>query len=228
MVSLGNDGVTLGRRNSPSLNYARFSPEFAKTKDGNFIGGQFCDGRANNLQHQAPCWTRARWGLKSRKVTDTNFGKEDYIAQISLMENQRYKMRNRPAVTDPCSLSKSKIFAPFSSKYDRFLRGEVALTQTEELGRLLFFSQQFTNCNQCHQLQSIPGAKMETFLIIATIILAFPRIQSLPNISRNVATNPTDLGLYANPNVNAPTMRGKFKTPTLRNIAVTGPYIMGI
>ena len=33
------------------------------------------------------------------------------------------------------------------------LRGEVELTQTEELGRLLFFSQQFTNCNQCHQLR---------------------------------------------------------------------------
>ena len=47
----------------------------------------------------------------------------------------------------------SEAFQPFDSKYDRYLRGEVELTQTEELGRLLFFSQQFTNCNQCHQLR---------------------------------------------------------------------------
>ncbi|MCH2186497.1 methylamine utilization protein MauG, partial [Myxococcota bacterium] len=34
-----------------------------------------------------------------------------------------------------------------------------------------------------------------------------------------------DLGLLENPAVNDPTMAGKFKVPTLRNVAVTGPYM---
>ena len=34
-----------------------------------------------------------------------------------------------------------------------------------------------------------------------------------------------DEGLLANPQVNDPAQRGKFRTPTLRNVAVTGPYM---
>ena len=43
------------------------------------------------------------------------------------------------------------------------LRGEEKLTGQEELGRLLFFSQQFTNCNICHQLKPTPAREGETF-----------------------------------------------------------------
>jgi cytochrome c peroxidase len=61
------------------------------------------------------------------------------------------------------AFERTDTFAPFDSKYDRFLRGEAELTDQEELGRLLFFSQQFTNCNQCHQLRKSAIDPRETF-----------------------------------------------------------------
>ena len=44
------------------------------------------------------------------------------------------------------AFERTDAFAPFDSKYDRFLRGEATLSREEELGRVLFFSEQFTNC----------------------------------------------------------------------------------
>ena len=61
------------------------------------------------------------------------------------------------------AFERTPAFAPFDSKYDRYLRGEATLTPEEDLGRVLFFSNQFTNCNQCHQLKPVGGAEGETF-----------------------------------------------------------------
>ena len=40
-----------------------------------------------------------------------------------------------------------------------------------------------------------------------------------------VAVDHVDRGLLDNPLIDDPAQAGKFKTPTLRNIAVTGPYM---
>ena len=61
------------------------------------------------------------------------------------------------------AFERTNTFAPFDSRYDRYLRGEVEFTKQQELGRTLFFSDQFTNCNQCHQLQPLLGAAEKTF-----------------------------------------------------------------
>ena len=53
MVSLGDDGKSLGDRHTPSAAYAAFSPPFHKNKKGDYIGGQFHDGRARDLAEQA-------------------------------------------------------------------------------------------------------------------------------------------------------------------------------
>ena len=115
-------------------------------------------------------------------------------------------------------------FAPFDSKYDRFLRGEYKMTQQEELGRVLFFSQQFTNCNVCHQLKSSPTAEGETFTNYEYHNIGVPR-----NVAVRLenAKDPdfTDNGLLDNPAIDDPAHKGKYKTPSLRNVAVTGPYM---
>jgi cytochrome c peroxidase len=38
-------------------------------------------------------------------------------------------------------------------------------------------------------------------------------------------TKTRDEGLFAHPDVSDPDQKGKFKTPSLRNVAVTGPYM---
>ena len=44
---------------------------------------------------------------------------------------------------------KQELFAPFSSKYDRALKGEAELTALESEGKALFFDKTRTNCSNC-------------------------------------------------------------------------------
>ena len=114
-------------------------------------------------------------------------------------------------------------FAPFDSRYDRYLRGQATFTDEEELGRMLFFSDQFTSCNQCHQLHSIPGAERETFTSYEYHNVGVPVHVAVRRANGGEAA--ADLGLLANSAVTDPAQAGKFKVPTLRNVAVTGPYM---
>ncbi|MCK9910409.1 hypothetical protein MXD81_14790, partial [Microbacteriaceae bacterium K1510] len=111
------------------------------------------------------------------------------------------------------------------SKYDRYLRGEEKLTKQEELGRVLFFSNQFTNCSQCHRLDTIGASEKEPFSNFAYHNIGVPA-----NVAVHAANGkPADRGLSANPAIKGTSqegaMAGKFKVPTLRNVAVTAPYM---
>ena len=52
-VSLGDDGQSLGDRNTPSITYAALLPEFGRDDTGVYAGGAFFDGRARDLGDQA-------------------------------------------------------------------------------------------------------------------------------------------------------------------------------
>ena len=52
-VSVGADGHSFGDRNSPSVAYASFTPEFHLAASGEPMGGFFWDGRARTLEEQA-------------------------------------------------------------------------------------------------------------------------------------------------------------------------------
>ncbi len=101
------------------------------------------------------------------------------------------------------------------SKYDQHLRGEVKLSTEEELGRKLFMahpdvkvSQRGANCIDCHSqfLTSGFNAQFDGF-----------------------SNNGLDTEAMLNPGLQLVTGqvadRGKFKVPTLRNIALTAPYM---
>ncbi|ARC88805.1 cytochrome-c peroxidase [Rhodovulum sp. MB263] len=228
-VSLGADGQSLGDRNTPTAAYARFSPPFGRRADGIYIGGQFHDGRAAGLAEQAA----------GPPLNPIEMGLDDVgEAAARILENPRYgatlsalygdatpddpEAVFRAATSAIAAFEETDRFAPFDSRYDRYLRGEVQLTDKEELGRLLFFSQQFTNCNLCHQLRKSPMAADETFTDYSYHNIGVPANAAAREV--NGAAGP-DLGLLANPAVEDPAEAGKFKVPTLRNVAVTGPYM---
>ncbi len=118
----------------------------------------------------------------------------------------------------------AKSIASFDSKYDRFLRGEAKLSDKEELGRLLFFSKQFTNCNLCHQLRSSQTARDKTFSNHQYHNIGVP-VNAQARKLNGTKPGHVDHGLLENPAANDPAQDGKFKVPTLRNVAVTGPYM---
>ncbi|MCB1874882.1 MAG: hypothetical protein KDH88_02810 [Chromatiales bacterium] len=230
-VSLGDDGKSLGDRNAPTAAYARFSPKFHRNAKGNYVGGQFLDGREADLQGQAggPPLNPLEMGMPSEAAVVARLQenpvyagvlKQLYGADIFDDAHQAYL-----AMTDSiASFEQSEAFAPFDSKYDRYLRGEYQMTEKEELGRTLFFSQQFTNCNICHQLKPLAGAEGETFSNYEFHNIGVPTNRDVR--ARNGLPEGTqDAGLLAHPQVEDPSQNGKYKVPTLRNVAVTGPYM---
>ena len=232
MASPGDDGVSLGDRNAPTAAYAAFSPTFHKTAEGEWIGGQFLDGRAASLEDQAggPPLNPAEMGMPDKASVLARL-REDVVYLEAFT-----KLFSKTVLDDPetgyaamtqaiAAYERSPALNTFDSKYDRYLRGEAELTREEELGLTLFFSEQFTNCNQCHQVGRNPINPQETFTNYRFHNIGTPENLALRQIN-GVVTGTIDEGLAANPAVDgAASERGKFRTPTLRNVAVTGPYM---
>lgn len=231
-VSLGDDGESLGDRNTPTAAYARFSPAFGRNAKGKWHGGQFHDGRAADLAEQAggPPLNPIEMGMPSVEAV---------VERLNASASHRAALRHFASIDDPmadpqasydamtraiAAFERTKVFAPFDSKYDRFLRGEAQLSDQEELGRILFFSPQFTNCNICHQLQASPTAEEETFSNYEYHNVGTPA-NPVVRVVNGTKPGHIDRGLLDHPAIDDPAQAGKFKVPTLRNVAVTGPYM---
>ncbi len=232
MASPGDDGVSLGDRNAPTAMYAALIPEFHNDEEGQWFGGQFHDGRAATLADQAG----------GPPLNPIEMGMPDAASVVARLKDDPAYVHAFPALFGPgilddtdgayaamtkaiAAFESTEQFSPFTSKYDRFLRGEVQLSDEEELGRLLFFSEQFTNCNQCHQVGESLIDQRETFTDYSYHNIGVPENLRLREMN-GVAIGTNDDGLALNPSIKgAMSERGKFRTPTLRNIAVTGPYM---
>ena len=229
-ASLGDNGHAVGDRNAPTAAYALFIPAFHKNRQGEYVGGQFHDGRAATLAEQAggPPLNPGEMAMPDKATVSARLQENlNYVSQFkALFGEQIFASADKTyaAMADSiAAFEKTETFAPFDSKYDRFLKGEYKMTAQEELGRTLFFSQQFTNCNQCHQLKRSPVAAQETFSNYRYHNIGVPSNTALRSV--NGAAGTVDHGLLNNPQVSDPRQDGKFKVPTLRNVAVTGPYM---
>lgn len=240
-VSVGDNGFSLGDRNSPTASYAMFSPDFhigtrqrhqtEQNSHRNYsgaLGGQFLDGREPDLKGQA--------GGPPLNPVEMNMPDKASVVE-RLLENDEYveafKHIYGEAIFDDVDAAyaamaesigefeKTEQFTPFDSKFDRSLRGEYVMTFKESTGKAVFFSQ-FANCGICHQLhaQGDPINKFqETFTGYEYHNLGVPINESV----RLLNGAPIDTGLHMHTGNDAD--RGKFKVSTLRNIAVTEPYM---
>ena len=230
-ASLGDDGTSIGDRNAPTAAYALFSPNFHRNQKGNYVGGQFHDGREKDLKGQAggPPTNPSEMGMTDKAATIARIMKNNsYLAQFKMLYGEAIFENNDNAYAamaeSIAAFEKTTLFAPFDSKYDRHLNGEYQLTKQEDLGMTLFFSQQFTNCNICHQLNKMPASAKETFSDYEYHNIGVPVNNALRQVNGKGGTF-IDQGLFENPAVDDPKQKGKFKVPTLRNIAVTAPYM---
>lgn len=229
MASRGDDGVSLGDRNAPTATYAAFVPAFHRTDDGSWKGGLFHDGRAATLEDQAagPPLNPAEMGMPDKAAVVQRL-REDPIYAAAFPALFGADVLDDPeaaydALTRAiAAFERTETFAPFDSKYDRYLRGEATLTDQEELGRVLFFSQQFTNCAECHQLSRNALDPQEIFSDALYHNIGTPENTAL-RAENGTPPGTIDAGLAAV--TGEPAQMGKFRTPTLRNVAVTGPYM---
>jgi cytochrome c peroxidase len=232
-VSLGDDGKSFGDRNAPTATYAALSPPFHKDAAGLYIGGQFWDGRAGTLEDQAggPPLNPLEMGMgDDRGIAARILDNPDYVTAFRVFFGadvlQDSKRTFRAATEAIAAFERTREFSPFDSKYDRYLRGEVKLTDQEELGRTLFFSTQFANCSLCHDVKGNDGTyETSTFTSHKYFNIGVP-VNTEARKMNGVKPGFVDFGLAANPEVHGdPAERGKFKVPSLRNVAVTAPYM---
>lgn len=234
MVSQGDDLVSFGKRNSPTMLYAKFSPEFHfDEKNGEYVGGQFWDGRAKHLQDQAgmPPLDPAEMAMPDKlsvakrllhnpmyvNLFSQHYGKsvwESAETVYAAMENALMVFQRD-----------SRLLAPFDSRYDKYLQGEYQLSELEQKGMALFLDKEKTSCSNCHQWQEKAGQKEETFSNYHYYNVGVPSNKRLIS-HNNLPKDFVDYGLFENPMVKGDiNQKGKFKVPTLRNVAVTAPYM---
>ena len=229
-ASLGTDGRSLGDRNAPTITYAALIPEFGIDETGEYVGGFFHDGRAKTMPVQAgePFTNPVEMALPdSSTLVRKVLANERYADGLrrhfgdSVLEDTEAAFS---AITESiAAYERSREFLAFDSRYDRSLRGELALTREEEVGRMLFFSQ-LINCHNCHLLDTREFQQGELFTNFRYHNIGLPVNKKL-RARNGVGVDYRDAGLAANEAVGAASEAGKFRVPTLRNVAVTGPYM---
>lgn len=101
-----------------------------------------------------------------------------------------------------------KTLISYNSPYDAWLKGDkTALSPDAEAGRQLFFSRRL-DCGKCHSGVLLTDGKMYNI--------------GLYHLNSQGAYPTEDQGLFEE--THQDTDRGRFRTPSLRNVALTKPY----
>ena len=234
-VSQGVYKDRFGNRNDLPAAYASFSPEFYyEPNEGLYIGGQFWDGRAADLTEQAkgPFLNPLEMANPDEKSVVEKVKKSEYaglfrnVFGVSAFDdpNEAYNMIAEAIA----SYEKSSELNQFSSKYDLYLAGKVSLTEQEMRGLELFENEDKGNCAACHPSQPGEDGTPPLFTDFTYDNLGVPKNPENPFYYLPKDLNPdgaffVDFGLGGV--LNKPSEYGKFKVPSLRNIAKTAPYL---
>ncbi|MFH2043600.1 MAG: cytochrome c peroxidase [Pseudomonadota bacterium] len=218
VVSTGADGISKGGRNAPTAAYAGFSP-LLTFSGGEWAGGLFWDGRATGSmlgdplaeQAQGPPLNPVEMAMPSKdaiiEVIKTSNYANLFLRVFGLNAFDDVDLAYDNFGRAVAAYERSTEVTKFTSKYD-VARNQ--FTPAEERGLALFEAK----CSACHSttIQFSTNAALFTNYKYANI--GAPANPLVPV--------PPDLGL--GPIVDDTTQDGKFKVPTLRNIAVTPPY----
>lgn len=231
-VALGQDGKSLGDINVPAITYASFVPDFhfdQEDGDGLYKGGLFLDGRAKNIIEQAK-----QPFLNPIEMQNTTEGvvsvvKKKYSKQFQKIYGEAVFATTDSAfnaIADAIStFEKTETFASFDSKFDQYLQGKIALSEQEKLGLELFKDEEKGNCAACHPVPEKEQSRSEQlFTDFSYDNLGVPK-NILVRHHNQKPENFVDNGLFNNPNVNDESLKGAFRVSSLRNIAVSSPYM---
>ncbi|WP_338769215.1 cytochrome c peroxidase [Bernardetia sp. ABR2-2B] len=191
------------KRNSPTLTYAALQKGFFHDNRAGSLEGQI----VSVINNETEFHTNAEIILKAVKENPV------YVKQFSELYPDSVTEQNiRTAMADYI-----RSFSPFSSKLDRNMNGtENSFTQNEINGFNLFMGK--AACATCHFAPLFNGTVPPSFKESEIELIGVPSKNDTIN-----AKIDTDLGRY---NVFQTEERKHFfKTPTLRNISKTAPYM---
>lgn len=220
-VSNGAVAERSGRRNATSLMYAALIPNFEQEDviqdSGEQVwvwqGGLFQDGSARTLheQVQQPLFNHAEMNIASEAELASKLRKASYAEQLKACASnwEDDSKVNHTAYRALVEFLKEPMFRPFDARIDDYLAGKKdALNAQEKRGLAVF--QQKGKCADCHLLHSSvwPQPLLSDF-----------GYDNLGAPSRGEK----DPGLGGHTSVEEEL--GQFRAPTLRNVALTAPYL---
>ena len=169
----------------------------------------FWDGRANSLAGQAQDAYQHELGLMVQNAIT-------YLRSDSTYTRLFRKAFGRPGdVTEPKIYKAVQQFVMTAvsgnSKLDKYLRSETQLTASEQMGYQIFLTET-GDCFHCH------GSTDGSTLLMTDNLFRNNGLDSAVNV-----TDLVDPGRGGITGVSAD--YGKFRDPSLRNIALTGPYM---
>jgi cytochrome c peroxidase len=220
-VSEGVIPGLFGGRNSPSAGYATFTPEFDAQKT---LGGQFWDGRAANLTEQAkgPFLNPVEMNNPDRQTVINKIAASSYASlfiqvfgpnAFADVDTAYHNMASAIAAYEG-----TPEVSPFTSKFDAWEAGLVELTPLEAEGEKLFSGK--AKCGHCHPAKA-GGGDPVLFTDFDFHNIGLPQNTEFPFNQQNPI--PIDFGLAGFTGDSKDS--GKFKTPHLRNIALSAPYM---
>jgi len=216
-----------GLRLPPAIRYLKFNAAFRIDADGTPAGGFFWDGRANSLAEQA---RKPFLGANEMANADA----QDVINKLQLRPyanrfkqlfgatifNDPEKALDRVAFALERYQMEDPDFAPFTSKFDAVNAGRATFTEQELRGLTWFNRRDKGNCAACHPSTSAGNAPAALFTDFTYDSLGVPRNG---NIAANATSSFFDMGLCGPARTDL-TQRtdlcGKFKVPSLRNVAL--------
>lgn len=226
-----------GPRNAPSILYnAAFAPPLMPGEGGHsFLGGQFRDGRVDFVEDQA----------RLPFLNAIEMANPDAAAVVAKVKAARYASDFKAVYGDAIfdddeaaysaiadalgAFQRGKTFMPFSSKFDAYQRGKATLTAAEARGLALFVDPNKGNCAACHSPTSTRDDGLKSlFTDFGYDNIGVPRNPENQFYGMPAQFNPegrkyVDIGLRGT--LPYAFTKGQFKAPTLRNIAITGPYM---
>jgi cytochrome c peroxidase len=236
-VAQGSRPEHFARRNTPSILYLRYVPRFHFFADDDAIqpspfGGFFWDGRADSIVD-----------VVKEPLLDPNEMNNRDLSQIahkiaSAPYADEFRHEFGDTLGDPQAavtavgraleaFLTSDEMAPFSSKYDAYVRGKARLTALETRGLKLFKDPDKGNCISCHRFyDTSTNPERSLFTDFGYDAVAVPRNRE---ISANTDPQHFDLGLCERRDERTPsndeTWCVSFRTPSLRNVAVRQSFM---
>ena len=226
-VQLGGAKLDIpGFRATPSLRYLNLTPTFFFSDDGTPTGGFTHDGRAASLAIQAerPFFAPHEMANKDKADVVSKLARAAYVADFkkafgdAILEQPETAFSRIQYALQQYQLEDDE-FHSYDSKYDQFLAGKVKLSDAEMRGLALFNRKDKGNCAACHPSAKGSQGESPLFTDFTYDNLGVPRNFKIPATANG---DYFDMGLCGPDRhdlADRLDLCGKFKVPTLRNVA---------
>lgn len=171
--------------------------------------GQFWDGRAKDLQAQAggPPLDALEMGSNWEEITGKLKADKDMVQEFAALYVEGI---TEQTITDAIAEFEKTLLTP-NCPFDQYLKGDKTALTTEEISGYELFKT--NNCATCHVGVNFGGQSYEYMGIVADYFKdrGTPLHDNKDYGHFNATQDSTDFQ--------------RFKTPTLRNVALTAPYL---